>query len=116
MKIISLNDVESYSRNDGRTVHVLLREHLDIPPEGITLFLSKGPHGHINHHYHSRTPEIIIFPKGGKLIINDEEYHFNEWDGVLLEPGDRHGYTDESLGDTLHFAILLSDRDDRKST
>ena len=114
MKIFSLIDSESYSRSDGRSVNVLLREKLGQSYDGITLYLSKGPKGHLSTHYHENNPEIIVFPNGGKLKINQKIYEFNNWDCVYLEPGDIHGYDGKSTGHTLHFAILLTDQKDRK--
>jgi quercetin dioxygenase-like cupin family protein len=115
MIIFSLNDSEKYDRSDGRQVHILLKEKLGKSYDGITLFFSKGPDGHLSKHCHSNTDEIIVFPTGGCLEVNNKKYDFNEWDCVLLEPGDVHGYDGESIGQTIHFAILLTDKKDRKN-
>ena len=114
MKIFSLEESDNYKRTDGRQVHVLLKEKLGKSYDGITLFFSKGPAGHLSRHCHNNTHEIIVFPNGGCLEVNKIMYNFNEWDCVLLEPGDIHGYDGESIGPTLHFAILLTDKNDRK--
>ena len=79
------------------------------------MFLSKGPHGHLSKHRHVNTHEIIVFPTGGCLEVNNKMNKFNEWDCVLLEPGDIHGYKGNSLGETIHFAIYLSHEKDRKT-
>jgi len=113
MKIFSLKDSDGYNRSDGRQVNILLKEKLGKSYSGITLFLSKGPKGHLSKHYHSQTHEIIIFPTSGSLEINDVMHKFDEWDCVLLEPGDVHGYENESLGHTAHFAIYFSTEQDR---
>ena len=115
MKIFSLNASERYNRSDGRQVHILLKEKLGKSYDGITLFLSKGPDGHLSKHRHINTHEIIVFPNSGCLKINNKMYNFNDWDCVLLEPGDIHGYDGKSLGKTIHFAIYLSDEKDRET-
>ena len=115
MKIFSLNDSQKYERSDGRQVHILLKEKLGLSYDGITLYLSKGPDGHLSKHRHNNTHEIIVFPTSGSLNINDKLYNFKEWDCVLLEPGDIHGYNGESLGETIHFAIYLSHKKDRET-
>ena len=114
MKIFSLSSADGYTRPDGRQVHILLKEKLGKSYDGITLFFSKGPKGHLSKHCHNNTHEIIVFPTGGCLEINNVIHEFNEWDCVLLEPGDIHGYDRESIGETIHFAILLTDKKDRK--
>lgn len=115
MKIFSLSNADGYTRTDGRQVHVLLKEKLGKSYDGITLFFSKGPKGHLSKHRHNNTHEIIVFPTGGSLKINNVNHKFNEWDCVLLEPGDIHGYEGESLGETIHFAIHLTYEKDRES-
>jgi len=115
LKIFSLKNSEGYSREDGRQVNILLKEKLGKSYDGITLFYSKGPKGHLSKHRHVNTHEIIVFPTSGTLKINDKNYNFSDWDCVLLEPGDVHGYEGESLGDTIHFAIHLTYEKDRES-
>lgn len=114
MKIYSLDESEGYRRPDGREVNILLKEKFGKTYEGLTLFFSKGPKGHLSKHCHNQTHEIIVFPNGGCLEINDIMHKFSNWDCVLLEPGDIHGYDGESTGETIHFAILLTDKKDRK--
>jgi len=77
------------------------------------LFLSNGQIGHLSKHYHSQTNEIINIPTSGFLEINDGMYKFNEWDRVLLEPCDVLGYENESLSQTVHFVILMTEKQDR---
>jgi quercetin dioxygenase-like cupin family protein len=115
MKIFSLNNAKRYTRSDGREVHVLLKKKLGKSYDGITLFLSNGPDGHLSKHRHVNTHEIIVFPTSGSLKINSKVYNFKNWDCVLLEPGDVHGYNGESLGETIHFAIHLTYEKDRES-
>ena len=114
MKIIKKSEADLLERPFGRKTYKLLTHKFEQPIENIVFYLSILPTGRFDKHHHSKSDELIFFPNGGKMIVNDELYTFGEWDGVLLEPGDKHGL--EILDkDTVHLAIKMPDVDDKIS-
>ena len=113
MRLVKSDRVKGEERADGRTVKKLVELSLAKPTDSMVIYLCVVPNGKFEKHYHSESEEIICFPKGGRITINDETYQMANWDMVLLEVGDAHGYEEEECPDVLHFAIKLSDKDDK---
>jgi len=112
MKIIRRKDCLTEERAFGRTVQKLLGHKFTGEKDSMAMFLSFVPKGKLDPHYHERTEEIIIFPQGGKIEVNDKLYEMEPWDFVLLEPGDKHGFTGEDK-DVLLLALRFPDNEDK---
>lgn len=112
MKIIRNQEVKKELRPYGRTVKRLLSHSFKTPVHGIVVFLCKLPDGRFDKHYHSKSSEIIIYPKGGQIRVNNRLYNMKEWDLVLLDPGDVHS-CDVAGKSAIQLAIKLSDKDDK---
>lgn len=108
-----MNDINEDVRADGRTVRKLIKVELDKPVSSAVFYLNDVPNGNFGKHYHSESTEIIWFPKGGKIKVNDEVYEMDDWDGVLLEQGDVHSYDKGDCSEILHFAAKFSAADDK---
>lgn len=115
MKIIRAAEKAEEERPFGRTTKSLLEYFLPKKIESIALYLSYLPTGKFDAHYHPNCFEIIVFPKGGKIEVNNNSYELSEWDLVALEPGDIHGYSKDDCKDIIHFAIRLPAVKDRVS-
>jgi quercetin dioxygenase-like cupin family protein len=107
MKIIRADEKAEEKRPFGRTTKSLLEYFLPKKAKSIALYLSYLPTGKFDDHYHPNCFEIIVFPKGGKIEVNNSPYELSEWDLVVLEPGDIHGYSKDDCKDIIHFAIRL---------
>lgn len=110
MQIIRKKDQSSYSREKGRTVTHLF--DFDIPFDSASFFLGESPQGSLGSHYHEFSHEIIFFPVGGTIEVNGTKYTLNEWDSVILEPGDIHGFAGDGSR-CVHFAIKFPSKPDR---
>ncbi|MBC87219.1 MAG: hypothetical protein CL677_08575 [Bdellovibrionaceae bacterium] len=112
MRIVRASQVKNEERSYGRTVKRLLDlENFDA--DSLVLYLGQSPQGKLDCHYHSESHEIICFPIGGKLIVNNESFDFEAWDLVVLEPGDTHGYESNDGSETIHLAIKLPGTPDK---
>ena len=116
MKLLRKSEVPEDFRSDGRTVRKLIELQLEKPVSSAVFYLNDVPSGKFGKHYHSISSELIWFPKGGKIEINDEVYDMQEWDGVLLEAGDTHCYDGSDCKDVIHFAIKLPADNDKMET
>ena len=114
MKIIKKSEADIFERPYSRKTYKLLSHKFDNPIESIVFYLSFLPTGRFDKHHHSKSNELIFFPNGGKMKVNNELYTLEEWDGVLLEPGDTHGL-DIVDKDTVHLAIKMPDINDKIS-
>ncbi len=114
MKIIRKEEVPTTNRPYGRTIQKLLSHKFANPVDSMAMFMCFVPKGKLDPHYHAETEEIIMFPQGGKIKINDETHEMNPWDFVLLEPGDKHGFTGEDK-DVIHLAMRFPDNEDKIS-
>lgn len=112
MQIVRFNEIRGDRRPDGRVVRKLISHKFKKPVDSIVLYLCDVPKGKFGKHHHSKSDEIIVFPKGGKIAVNGKEYEMKPWDFVLLEKGDTHGLDSETQ-DTIHFAIKCPDVDDK---
>ena len=113
MKIIRKDIAHSSIRNDGRIVTTLLETNSGLNNLSIVFYHCNVPKGEFKEHYHEKSTEFIFFPEGGKIKVNGKRYEMNPWDGVLLEPGDRHGYEGPDCKDIIHFAIKIPAEDDK---
>lgn len=111
MKILRRENIEKQNRSDGRTVQKFLSHEFSVPIEKMALYLCDVPGGKFDDHYHTDATEVICFPQGGKITINETTYDMSEWDMVVLEPGDVHGYDGESCDDILHLAVKMPNSD-----
>lgn len=116
VKLVRYNEVDVERRPDGREVRQLISHAFDKPVDSITLYHCTVPKGRFSEHYHSESDEIIMFPLGGRITVNDETFDMEPWDFVLLEAGDRHGFEGDDCPDIIHLAIKVPDRDDKVST
>jgi quercetin dioxygenase-like cupin family protein len=107
MRLIRRAEVHCESRPDGRTVRKLLELDLGLDMSSAVIYLCEVPGGRFGAHYHSGSTEIIWFPNGGKIQVNEQTYEMEEWDAVLLAPGDVHGFDSDGGDDIVHFAIKL---------
>lgn len=114
MKLIRRKEIETEERAFGRTVQKLLSHKFIESRDSMALFLCFVPKGKLDTHYHEKTEEIIIFPQGGKIEVNGTLYDMEPWDFVLLEPGDKHGFSGEDK-DVIHLAMRFPDNDDKIS-
>ena len=119
MKLIKREKVPEYMRHDGRKVKKLLRHKFIAPRDSMVLFLSYAPKGNIDYHYHKKTEEIIIFPEGGKIEVNNKLYRLGPLDAILIEPCEVHGFkADKSkveYKDTYVIAMRFPDNNDKIS-
>ena len=114
MKLLRLNEAKTDSRSDGRTVRTLLTQVFDEPIDSIVFYLVDVPGGRFDKHYHSKAHEVIWFPTGGKVFVNDQLYEMAPWDAIFLEPGDSHHYDGSDIeGEILHFAVKMPAADDK---
>jgi hypothetical protein len=113
MKILYQHEAPRDARSDGRTVLTLLSQCFSEPLESLVFYLVKVPGGRFDKHYHTKAREVIWFPNGGKITVNDQTHDLGAWDGVLLEPGDTHSYSGDDLGDIIHFAAKMPAADDK---
>jgi hypothetical protein len=113
MKIIRRGEAPSDSRPNGRTVRTLFQQEFDEPVSSIVFYLCEVPSGKFGAHYQSQSVEFIWFPTGGMIKVNGQVYEMNPWDGVLLEPGDVHGYDGDDCKDILHFAVKMPSVSDK---
>ncbi len=113
MKIIRKDVAHCSIRKDGRKVTKLLEMNIDSFSSSMVLYHCDVPKGEFAEHYHAKSTELIFFPEGGKIKVNGKLYDMNPWDGVLLEPGDRHGYNESECKDIIHFAIRIPSEDDK---
>lgn len=107
MKIIRKEDAPQEDRPDDRVVTTLFELELPEPVSSAVFYHCVVPGGKFSAHQHVKSHEIIWFPVGGRITVNDMTYTMNAWDGVLLEPGDVHGFDRENCKDIIHFAIRL---------
>lgn len=112
MRLIKFKDGDTSIRNDGRTVNEIVSLHLEH--KDAVFYHCTVPKGQFGFHYHEVAQEIIWFPLGGNITVNDIDYELSEWDAVLLEPGDVHGYLGDKSKDIIHFAIKFPNVDDKK--
>ncbi|MEA2037284.1 MAG: hypothetical protein U9O94_07260, partial [Nanoarchaeota archaeon] len=104
MKIVRRKDIEKQDRPYGRFVQKLLSYNFSKSRDSMALFLSYVPKGKLDTHHHAKTEEIILFPEGGKIEVNGELFSMEPWDLVVLEPGDKHGFSGEDK-DVFHLAM-----------
>jgi len=114
MRLIRYKDAPTDNREDGRSVTTLISHAFKKPIGSFAFYLCKVPGGKFGAHHHSEAEEIIMFPIGGKITVNEEEYIMDKWDFVVLEPGDVHGSSSDSE-DTIHLALKFPDVDDKVS-
>lgn len=114
MKLIKRNEIETQQRPFGRTVQKLLQHKYIKPVDSMVMFLCFVPKGKLDAHYHKETEEIIMFPQGGKIEVDGKLYEMEPWDAVLLEPGEKHGFSGEDK-DVMHLAIRFPDNEDKVS-
>lgn len=114
MKIIKFSEGEKFERPYGRVSRVLLEHKFKTPVESIIFYHSDLPNGKFDDHYHSESEEIIWFPEGGKITVEGETIQMEPWDGVLLQPGEQHGYSGESVK-TIHLAVKMPASNDKVS-
>lgn len=115
MKIIRASGITEEERPFGRTVKKLFEYLFPKEASSIVLYLNNLPDGRFDPHYHSKSFEIVIFPKGGMIEVNGSVFNLGVWDLVFLEPGDVHGYTKLDCGNVLHLAIKIQADDDKVS-
>jgi len=115
MKLIKASQIKGEKRPFGRVTKELLSHHFCKSASSLTLYLSYLPIGKLDMHYHSDSTEIIISPKGGKITVNHTTYKLNEWDAILLEPGEVHGYNGDDCKDIIQIAIKLPSINDKVS-
>ena len=115
MKLVRYEEVKLDKRSDGRTVRKVLSHHFNQPMNSMALYLCEVPSGKFGEHFHSKSEEIIMFPVGGEISVNGKDYKMNNWDFVVLQPGDKHGFNGESE-DIIHLAIKLPDSNDKITT
>ena len=106
MKIIRTSEIKGDNRPDGRTVKTLLES-----PE-MNLYLCQVPGSKFGSHYHSGSTEIIVFPQGGAITINGEDFVMEPWDMAVMDKGDIHGFSGNS-NDIIHFAVKIPGVDDK---
>ena len=113
MKVIRKEEADILNRPYGRQTYLLFSHRFDQPIDSIIFYLSELPTGQLDEHYHTRSEELIFFPEGGAMRVNGEIVKLGPWDGVFLEPGDKHGL---ELKDkpTVHLAIKMPDVSDKK--
>lgn len=111
MEILTLENNPKYDREYQRKVYKLFSQKFNDGNIGI--YLGVAPTGHLEEHFHAKSNEIIFFPIGGSLKINGTIYKFGKWDGVLLHPGDIHGWPIKGNEVVQHLAIKFPDIDDR---
>lgn len=116
MKIIRKKESDISVRDDGRKVSKLYELNFETPTSSMVFYHCEVPLGKFTEHYHQKSTEVIFFPLGGKMEINGDIYEFNSWDGVLLEPGDTHGYDGIDCDDIVHFAIRTPSLNDKVET
>lgn len=114
MKLIKRSEIEVNQRPFGRSVQKLLAHKFSKPQESLAMFLSFMPKCQLDYHYHEQTEEIIMFPEGGKIEVNGKLYEMQPWDGVLLQPGDIHGFEGEDK-DVYCLALRFPDNGDKIS-
>lgn len=105
MKIIRASEKEWEKKPVGRRTKELFSHHFPKSVDSIAVYISYLSTGRLDTHYHTDSSEIIIFPKGGKITVNDVTYELNEWDAVLLEARETHGYNRDNCGDIIQLAI-----------
>jgi quercetin dioxygenase-like cupin family protein len=113
VKLLRHAEAPSDRRADGRVVRTLLSQHFTQPLDSIVFYLVTVPGGRFEEHYHTHAQEVIWFPQGGGISVNGETYEMAPWDGVFLEPGDRHAYTGPELPNVIHLAVKMPDADDK---
>lgn len=118
MKIIRAADVKPYERPHERMVRQLVQIDFPRAMTSMACFLGYAPRGHLDEHYHRDSIELIFFPMGGRIRVNGEHHEMNEWDVVILEAGDVHGYEPEAGQEraAVHFAIKLPSDPDRHTS
>ena len=87
MKIVKAKDIKGDARPDGR----LVKRLLDL--DDLTLYLCEVPQGKFGSHYHTSSTEIIVFPVGGRITINEQTFGMEPWDMAVMEAGDVHGFS-----------------------
>ena len=115
MKIIRKEDAPHENRPDGRVVTTLFELDLPEPVSSAVFYHCAVPRGKFGAHHHAKSHEIIWFPIEGKITVNGITHSMNAWDGVLLEPGDVHGFDEKNCKDIIHFAIRLPATPDKVS-
>lgn len=115
MKIIRKDEAPKDNRPDGRIVTTLHELQLEEKVDSSILYHCFVPGGKFGAHYHSKSHEFIWFPVGGMITVNGETCKMEKWDGVLLYPGDVHGYEGNDCGDIIHFAVRMPGGEDKVS-
>ena len=89
MKIVRYKEVPVDRRSDGRSVRKLASVELGkLEKTNAALYFCEVPESRFEGHYHSDSTEVIMFPEGGDITVNGEDYAMDKWDFVILEPGD----------------------------
>lgn len=114
MKLIKRSEIETQQRPFGRSVQKLLSHRFNGPKNSMVMFLSFMPKCQLDYHTHKETEEIIMFPEGGKIEVDGKLYIMEQWDGVLLEPGEVHGFDGEDK-DIYCLALRFPDNEDKVS-
>jgi quercetin dioxygenase-like cupin family protein len=112
MKIIKRSEVENQNRPMGRIVQKIFSHKFIKPASSMAMFLSFMPQSKLDFHYHKETEEILVFPNGGKIEVNDKLYSLEPWDTVLIEPGDVHGFSGSDK-DVYCLAMRFPDNEDK---
>lgn len=113
MKIIKRKEIESIERPFGRVLQKLLGHKFVKPRDSMAMFLSFVPKGKLDMHYHENSEELILFPQGGKIEVNNKLYTMEPWDSVFLDSGDVHGLNIEDK-DVLLLALRFPDNNQDK--
>lgn len=112
MEIIKFSEGKKFTRPFGRETRILLEHKFDKPIDSIIFYHSSLENGKFDEHYHSESEEIIWFPEGGEITVEGETYKMEPWDGVLLQPGEKHGYS-ANCGKIIHLAVKMPASDDK---
>ena len=118
MKLLRVDDQKDFKRSGGRTFKEILNYDFgSFSFDNCCIQVVRGHtiNGFIDFHQHQHSYEIFIFPEGGLLIVNEQLIHFDPWDAILLEPGDKHGYEGNSKSNTSHIAIRIGPKNDKQS-
>ena len=114
MKIIRSKENPYGEKPYGRETKVLASYEFSDSIDSVIFYHSKLPRGEFDEHFHSESVEFIWFPEGGKITVNGTDYVMENWDGVILEPGDSHGFQGD-CGPITHLAVKLPASNDKVS-
>jgi quercetin dioxygenase-like cupin family protein len=114
MKLIRFKEVQKDGRPDGRIVRKLISHHFNKPVKSMAFYLCEVPGGKFGEHHHSEAEELIMFPNGGRITVNGKDIDMEDWDFVILAPGDKHGFSGE-CGNIIHLAMKFPDAEDKIS-